>query len=385
MVVVKLLEIISKLLNSKQMTIKSKQIIFLVTNISSYGGIQSYMKKILFFIDKREDKSLPIKKRSLISLNDNDEEFRKNKFKNLENFYACNSSKFKFILNSTKHLNKENIFIVGHLNLAPVAYFFKKFRLIDSYIVILHGIECWEKISFLRRISLRNAKKNIATTNFTIEKCSKNNNISKSKFSLIPLSVRNKKNIKIKHDRSKNFNLLFVGRLEENENYKGLELLIEASKNLVNKGIKIKLNIVGEGNAKQKFISIANLKSNRYIKFLGQISNQDLKKLYLSSDLFVMPSFGEGFGIVFLEAMSYGIPCIGGNYGGTPEVIRDGIDGFLISKKDEKLLQNKIEILYQNFALYEKFSNSSINIVESNFSDEIFFSRWNNLFDSLKY
>ena len=83
--------------------------------------------------------------------------------------------------------------------------------------------------------------------------------------------------------------------------------------------------------------------------------------------------------------MSYGIPCIGGNYGGTPEVIRDGIDGFLISKKDEKLLQNKIEILYQNFALYEKFSNSSINIVESNFSDEIFFSRWNNLFDSLKY
>jgi len=57
-----------------------------------------------------------------------------------------------------------------------------------------------------------------------------------------------------------------------------------------------------------------------------------------------MPSKKEGFGIVFLEAMRYGKPCIGGNYGGTPEVITHGVDGYLVNYGDvDQLVRYLVE------------------------------------------
>ena len=59
-----------------------------------------------------------------------------------------------------------------------------------------------------------------------------------------------------------------------------------------------------------------------------------LPAYYQACDVFAMPSKKEGFGIVFLEAMRYGKPCIGGNHGGTPEVITHGVDGYLVDYGD---------------------------------------------------
>jgi glycosyltransferase involved in cell wall biosynthesis len=74
------------------------------------------------------------------------------------------------------------------------------------------------------------------------------------------------------------------------------------------------------------------------VRFLGGISDAELHRQYQKCDVFAMPSKKEGFGIVFLEAMRYGKLCIGGNHGGTPEVIDHGVNGYLVNYDDSQQL-----------------------------------------------
>ncbi|MBT7301795.1 MAG: glycosyltransferase family 4 protein [Victivallales bacterium] len=70
------------------------------------------------------------------------------------------------------------------------------------------------------------------------------------------------------------------------------------------------------------------------VKFLGFVSDAELKRLYQQCDVFAVPSNYESFGLVFIEGMSWGKPVIGGRAGGMPEVIADGKTGFLVDPGD---------------------------------------------------
>lgn len=80
-------------------------------------------------------------------------------------------------------------------------------------------------------------------------------------------------------------------------------------------------------------------------KWLGFISDSDKKDLQAAGDVFCMPSRTDSFGIVYLEAWLNGVPVIGANAGGVPEVITDGVDGYLIQFGDVAALANRIELL----------------------------------------
>lgn len=80
-------------------------------------------------------------------------------------------------------------------------------------------------------------------------------------------------------------------------------------------------------------------------KWLGFISDSDKKDLQAAGDIFSMPSRTDSFGIVYLEAWLNGVPVIGANAGGVPEVITDGVDGYLVEFGDVAALANRIELL----------------------------------------
>ena len=85
-----------------------------------------------------------------------------------------------------------------------------------------------------------------------------------------------------------------------------------------------------------------------HVTFLGAVSDERLRLLYQECDVFALPSKGEGFGIVFLEAMRQGKPCIGGNHGGTPEVIEHGVDGYIVNYGDvEQLAHYLVEFFHK--------------------------------------
>lgn len=137
--------------------------------------------------------------------------------------------------------------------------------------------------------------------------------------------------------------ILYVGRLEPR---KGVGVLISAMKH-----VEGTLLIAGTGSIlpllKEKAKRLGVLNRTR---FLGHVEHSKLPKLYAASDVFVLPSLSEAFGIVLLEAMASGVPVIGTNVGGIPEII-DGC-GILTRPGDPKELASAINSVLnnQNFA-----------------------------------
>jgi glycosyltransferase involved in cell wall biosynthesis len=84
------------------------------------------------------------------------------------------------------------------------------------------------------------------------------------------------------------------------------------------------------------------------VLFEEDLDDDELADRYRRCTVFVMPSGQEGFGIVFLEAMRFGKPCIGGSVGGTPDVIDDGRTGFLVPFGDVDALESAVKRLVEN-------------------------------------
>lgn len=83
------------------------------------------------------------------------------------------------------------------------------------------------------------------------------------------------------------------------------------------------------------------------ITWYGRVSDQALTHLFATSDLLVMPSY-EGFGIVYLEAMAYGLPVIAAKAGAAPEIVYPGINGYLVALDDDIALARYLELLLDN-------------------------------------
>jgi glycosyltransferase involved in cell wall biosynthesis len=162
--------------------------------------------------------------------------------------------------------------------------------------------------------------------------------------------------------------VLTVGRLSRLEQYKGVDHLIDAVAALAKTGTPVTLDIVGDGDdapaLKQRGSEAG---ASEAIRFHGAVPDDQLRDLYRSCDVFAMPSLNEGFGIVFLEAMRYGKPCIGGRHGGTPEVVQDGFNGLLVQHGDVNHLIGCLRDLYSNPDLRRRLGERAYQTVVGKF------------------
>jgi len=102
---------------------------------------------------------------------------------------------------------------------------------------------------------------------------------------------------------------------------------------------KFKLKIVGTGRDEERLKQIAG----STVEFLGNLTDEVLKKIYLDAKAFLFASKDEEFGIAVVEAMGYGLPVIAFRSGGLPEYVKDGTNGFLFDQLDSYSLIKKIE------------------------------------------
>jgi len=134
--------------------------------------------------------------------------------------------------------------------------------------------------------------------------------------------------------------ILFVGRLIY---YKGIQYLIKAMPEILEKVPDARLAIVGEGPLKGEWKALAKrLKVDDKIEWLGRLSDEEMLKEYQKCDVFALPSIykTEAFGIVLLEAMACGKPCVGTNVSGTEFVLEDS--GIAVDPEDEEQLSTAI-------------------------------------------
>lgn len=201
---------------------------------------------------------------------------------------------------------------------------------------------------------LGKVKMNIANSNYTkqlIEKIS-----SKANILALPLGV-NEDFFKPKSVKESNNEYLKIASVSRILQFKGYDFIAKTLANLPNEyKNKIRWNIGGTGsyiNELKQLIKELRIENN--VNFHGFIPDEELPNFYNANDIFVLctreqkqSTSVEGFGLVFLEAQSCGIPVIGVRSGGIPDAVEEGNGGWLIEQDDEEMLSNLLKQLIQN-------------------------------------
>jgi phosphatidylinositol alpha-1,6-mannosyltransferase len=134
--------------------------------------------------------------------------------------------------------------------------------------------------------------------------------------------------------------------------------------------------VAGDGTDRGRLEALAKeLGVESRVRFTGQVQDDQLASLYHTSDLFVLPSTGEGFGIVFLEAMFYAKCCIGARAGATPEVIEDGETGVLVDLEQPDGLADAISSLLGDEERRKRMGAAGQQRLAAEFSQAIFAER----------
>lgn len=151
-----------------------------------------------------------------------------------------------------------------------------------------------------------------------------------------------------------------VGRLHEQ---KGHKFLLQAFARVTNRA---RLAIVGDGELRNELVILADeLKIRDRVSFLG--ARSDIHEFLTAIDVFVMPSLWEGQPIALLEALASGKPCIASDVDGIPEIITDGVNGYLVEPRDIDKLASMMNATIEDPDLLERFSNSDVSAISPKF------------------
>lgn len=254
----------------------------------------------------------------------------------------------RFLLSNVLRAKDFDQILLGHINLLPVAWLI---RCLNPNIVIklfVHGDEVWNDELRPRRIFDRRMLKvvdRIASVSMhTAHVMSKEYSVKLERFTLFPNAIDD---FAVPERRVLgSTRILCVTRLGVGDRRKNVDQLVRAVALLRERMPQIHLSIVGDGVLKTELEDLAkSLDLDRHIQFLGRVSDEMLSKIYGEADLFVLPSSKEGFGIVYLEAWSRGLPVVCGSRGAPHEIIEDGVDGRHVDEDSITNIADTIEAI----------------------------------------
>lgn len=261
-----------------------------------------------------------------------------------------------------------------HLDLAPVALPIVARG--GQLVTFLHGVECWQRVSLLQREALQCSSFVIANSEHTKRKfLSFNPVFQEEDIQVCHLGINAGNSPVIALDRPSAPFALIVGRMDARERYKGHDLLFEIWPRLITEIPGARLVVVGDGTDLARLRSKAlGLGLENAVEFAGSVSDERLSTLYRECSFFVMPSSGEGFGLVFLEAMRAGKPCIGAE-GSAEEIIERGVSGYVVRQSCSDELLHYMKQLFLDSSLREQMGSAALRRFQSHFTVDQFQSR----------
>jgi glycosyltransferase involved in cell wall biosynthesis len=290
------------------------------------------------------------------------------------------SSKAGFIIAAARELRRRDCaaVICGHLNLLPVAAAVARVQR-APLILIIHGIEAWNAhANWQVRYTLRFVDAVVSVSSFTKEHFVGWSGVTSERVHVIPNCVATDeftpgiKNAEIlqRHRLGHGPVILTVGRLSASERYKGIDELLGLFPQLRIRLPGLKYLIVGDGDDRTRLEAKAlALGVSEDVAFTGHISDAEKIEYYRTADLFVMLSRGEGFGIVYLEALACGLPVLASSIDASREALRGGLLGRLVDPNDHAAIIHTICEMLQGDG---KGAETDITY----FSRENFRTRW---------
>jgi len=265
-------------------------------------------------------------------------------------------SKAQFILTAMRTASRKPALVIAlHPHLAPIAFAMKALSAKLCSIVFAHGIEVWQPLGWPRGPALRRADMVVGPSTATVQHLISVQGIRPERIRRLPwgldpdfatrLATRNRLLPPPDFPRDGRI-ILSVGRWDKAEQYKGADTLIMALPRILKALPDVSLVLVGDGNDRPRLERLARDRGIvERTRFLQGLTAEQLSACYANCYVFVLPSRGEGFGLVFLEAMAHSKPVVGGAYGGIPDIVEDGVTGLLVPHGDTERLGRALESL----------------------------------------
>jgi phosphatidylinositol alpha-1,6-mannosyltransferase len=238
-----------------------------------------------------------------------------------------------------------------HLHLLPLALL-AGWRSGAPVVLVLHGVEAWvPPRKILRRMAARRADWLVGVSRFTLRRFAQWVSIPEDRAVVLPCCVdfaRFAPGVAAngtleKYGISGRSVVLTLGRLAATERYKGFDELLEVLSAVRDADPSVICVIAGSGDDRPRLEAKARaLGIGDHVRFTGYVPDEDLADLYRAARVFSLAGYGEGFGIVLLEAMACGIPAIGSTLDGSFEAVGCGKLGIAVDPRDRAALAKAI-------------------------------------------
>lgn len=270
-------------------------------------------------------------------------------------------------------LQRPQLIVSTHINFTPVAYWLKRLTGIP-YWAVAHGTDAWNLQQPAVQQALHHADLILPVGGYTRDRLIAEQHLDPTKLSILPNTFdpdRWQIAPKPQHllaryqltDRQPI--VLTVARLESSEQYKGYDQILRALPTIRAQIPDVHYILVGKGSDRPRIEqTIADLKLQDCVTLAGFIPDEELCDHYNLCDVFAMPSKGEGFGIVYLEALACGKPTLGGDRDGAIDALCNGELGVLVNPDDVDVIAQTLSqmlqktyphpLLYQPQALRER-------------------------------
>jgi phosphatidylinositol alpha-1,6-mannosyltransferase len=229
--------------------------------------------------------------------------------------------------------------VFNHVGIARAQAVIPRFAR-SRYAVVLCGIEAWDPdLGSTGKKALRDASTRIAISHHTAIRTAQAHPdigaITECPLGLLPDLPNDSVIDRALLARVRERNVLIVGRMSASERYKGHDELIESWPLILQSVPDAQLIIAGRGDDLTRLREKAGaLGISDHVLFLGFVPSRTLEELLKRATVFAMPSRGEGFGLVYLEAMRASLPCVASTKDAGAELVIDGETGFLVNPAD---------------------------------------------------
>jgi glycosyltransferase involved in cell wall biosynthesis len=236
-----------------------------------------------------------------------------------------------------------DLVVCTHLHLQPLAWLSARLCGAPS-VLFLHGIEAWSAPQqVMRRLAAKAADWYVAATALTFARARRWLRIPDARRIVAPFGVDLARytpgapsaDILEKYRLRDSVVLLSLGRLAAGERYKGFDEVLDVLGRLRAAEPRLVYIIAGDGDdrprleAKARDLGIAD-----HVRFTGHVSETEKLELYRAAHAFVLAGWGEGFGLVLLEALACGIPVVASTLDGSFEAIKQGALGVAVDPRD---------------------------------------------------
>lgn len=273
------------------------------------------------------------------------------------NYTGFRNRKMFFVGRSVIAGMQANTVLLSHINLLLPGILIKLLKPKTKLVLIAHGIEVWRPFPAWKKKLLHKTDLILPVSHFTRNKMMELYNLPETKFSVInncldpfleqPLISGRVPFLMERYGLHPSGHILLtVSRMVDTEQYKGYDRVLESLPALIPDYPNLRYLLVGKYDVLEKqrldaIIEKLGLQNN--VIFTGFVPDAEMGLHFKLANLFIMPSEKEGFGIVFIEAMFYGLPVIAGNKDGSVDALCNGELGTIVNPDNIPEISNAIK------------------------------------------